>query len=219
MSGHYRSSIQLLRPIVENVVTGIYWDSKYLLVNRQEREHVKQEFLTYRYDDNFEVQKDDWKDAFPDWKDKNKQKRWLGYRFCLSWLKRQKGTMIKKEAKNKISVTVRELHKYLHPSGLKYMEIGKEGSPSCACFVGYQESEFKECMRLYQDVAALMLEVLYQYVQAFFPEKTKSAVELVQEVMGNIETIEWVENKMNAKLVFSEQLKVFLAKNEFSVAP
>jgi hypothetical protein len=74
-------------------------------------------------------------------------------------------------------------------------------------------------MRLYQDVAALMLEVLYQYVQAFFPEKTKSVVELVQGVMGNIEKIEWVENEMNAKLVFSEQLKVFLSKNELSVVP
>jgi len=218
VSGHYRSSIQLLRPIVENVVTGIYWDSKYLLANYEERELVKQEFLTYRNDDKFEVQKDEWKDVFPK-RAESEQKRKLGYDFCLSWLERQKGTMINGEAKNEISVTISELNKYLHSSGLKYMEIGKKGSPSCACFVGYQESEFKNCMRLYQDVAALMLEVLYKYVQAFFPEKTKSSVELIQRMIGNIETIELVENEMSAKLVFSQQLRVFLSKNEFSVTP
>ena len=31
LSCHYRSSIQLLRPIVENCLVGIYWDSKYVL--------------------------------------------------------------------------------------------------------------------------------------------------------------------------------------------
>lgn len=209
LSCHYRSSIQLLRPIVENCVTGLYWDAKVGLASKDEEELVNQQFSDF-LEDKYKIPFSEWRWVFPN-EDEPKFKKKLDYDYCLSWMVRTDRTMIDGEARNMISNLVGELNKYLHSSGLTHMEIGKKGFPPCSSWVRYQKEEYEHCTELFQDVAALLMEVFYGNIEA---EKLQSKE--ILEAIGYTKSLEYLEKDLDTKLVFSEQLRNFLSKDEFA---
>ncbi|MGD0072457.1 MAG: hypothetical protein ABSB71_12970 [Candidatus Bathyarchaeia archaeon] len=212
LSCHYRSSIQLLRPIVENCVAGLYWDAKYGLANEDKRELVEQQFSQF-LEDKYEIPFPEWKYVFPN-EDESKRKKKLDYDYCLSWMAKDERTIIGGESKQEISKLIGELNKYLHPSGLKRMEIGKENCPDCPSWVRYEKEEYERCTRLFQDVTALLIQVFYTYLESRLLDKMQSKA--VLNAISYIKSLEYLEKELKTKLIFSEQLKTFLSKKEFS---
>jgi hypothetical protein len=209
LSCHYRSAIQLLRPVVENCITGLYWDAKFSLARQNEIEVVNQQFSDFG-EDKFKIPILEWRHVFPN-DHKTKPKKRLDFHYCFSWLKNEKDTAIDDEAGNEASKLVDELNKYLHPSPT-HMEIGKKGSPACLSSVSYQAKEYEHCVELFQDVGALLMQVFYKYMEASDPDKAHS--EEVFTAIGYVKTLESLE-KLGRRFIFSNQLKAFLLKMEF----
>ena len=204
LSCHYRSAIQLLRPIVENYVVGVYWDAKFVLANQNGKglndvERAYFHFLSGKY----EIPIAEWYQVFP--KDKRPRKKKLDFDFCLSWM--VKKGFINNKFKHEISVFVGKLNKYLHPYGLKFTEREKSGCPS---FVTYQESEHQQCTAYFQDVTSLLLDVLYAYISFYFPDKKDSKE--INNAIGFPMVLKDLEKEFDTKLIFSKRLKSFLSQ-------
>jgi hypothetical protein len=214
LSCHYRSAIQLLRPIVENCLVSMYWDSKYVLAVKEHKEkQFKKEFQLFE-EGQFEISDEERKEVFPN---ETKQKKRLDYDYCLTWLMTHKGEKNKEEIPisfdNRDQLTKKwgELNRYIHSNAAQY-----ENTKVC-CFVKYEKLVFENCMMLYQDVAALMLELLYNYVQVYFPRKTKAAIQVIQETTGDLANQKELEGDINTRLIFSNQLETFFKKPEFHI--
>jgi len=211
LSCHYRSSIQLLRPVVENYIAGIYWDVKFLITNQNEKEleEVEKDYFDFLKDE-YEIPTTEWYEIFP--KDKKRRpKKKLDADFCLSWMVKKGDTNNK--FKNDITQLVSEFNKYLHPRGLKYTEAEKTDCPDCFSFVRYQEDEFRQCTRLFQDVAFLLISVCYKYISAYFPDRIDS--EEITDAIGFLKVLDGVEKEFNRQLIFSEKLKAFVSHFRF----
>jgi hypothetical protein len=205
LSCHYRSSIQLLRPIVENYLSGIYWDAKFHLADRERKEldEVERDYSDF-IDGKYKIRVAEWYQVFP--KDKRKQpKEKLDSDFCLAWM--VKKGIIDNKFKDEISVLVGKLNKYLHPYGLKFAD--KEKS-ECRSFVTYEEGERQRCTGYFQDVASLLLDVLCAYTMLYFPNEKDS--EEIGNIMGFPMVLKELEKELDTKLIFSERLKSLLSK-------
>lgn len=205
LSCHYRSSIQLLRPVVENYIAGLFWDVKFAVAGQDGKklEEVRQSYLGF-LEDTYEIPISEWYEVFP--RDDRRPKKKLDVDFCLSF-------MVKKGAannwfKNEITELVGKLNRYLHPRGLKFTEMEKPDCPNCPSFVRYQEDEHKQYIGFFQDVVFLLMSVFYAYISACFPEKIDS--EEVSDAIGFSKVLEYLEKEFNTQLIFSEKLRTFL---------
>lgn len=209
LSCHYRSSIQLLRPVVENYVAVLYWDAKFFLAGSDERElkDVEKAYSNF-LKDKYEIPIAEWNEAFP--KDTRRAKKKLDVDYCLSWMVKKQ--TINGRFKNEITELVRELNKYLHPRGLRFTEAEKPDCPDCASFVRYQEDEHQKCVGFFQDVASLLISILYTYISVYFPDKIDS--EEIGEIMGFPMVLRNLEKKFHTQLIFSEKLRSFLSQFE-----
>ena len=141
LSCHYRSSIQLLRPVIENCLVGIYWDSRYFLAMKQHKEEqVKQEFSLFEKG-KFKISPDEWKEVYPKKSKqvcpngpnqvcpkKPEQKDYLDYRYCLKWIIAHNGA--KREEvipiffeKDELSETWGKLNDYIHSNVPRYETV------------------------------------------------------------------------------------------------
>ena len=81
--GHYRSSIQILRPIIENLLTALYFDTKF---NQSRDEAEKKRVLEdYRQfcKDEYELPESEWHSVFPGAERRHYR---LDQNFLLAWL-------------------------------------------------------------------------------------------------------------------------------------
>jgi len=208
LSCHYRSSIQLLRPIVENYVAGLYWDTKSILASQDEKVNDFQQSYSDFLADIYEIPTCEWYEVFP--KDKGRPKKKLDADFCSSWL--VKKGVIENKLKNEITELVGRLNKYLHPHGLKFTEMERPDCPGCPSFVRYQEDEHQECIGFFQDVACLLMNVFYTYISVYFPDKIGS--EEISNAIGFPKVLENLEKEFNTQLIFSQKLRTFLSQFE-----
>ena len=71
LSSHYRSGIQILRPVLENLLVALYFDSQWINASETEKEKVKKNFMDFM-EGKYEIPVLEWNTIFPDRKRKRK---------------------------------------------------------------------------------------------------------------------------------------------------
>ena len=64
LTGHYRAAMQIMRPIIENFLTGLYWDVKFLDSDTKTEKIIIKEHEKFREYDRYVVLEEDWNEAF-----------------------------------------------------------------------------------------------------------------------------------------------------------
>jgi len=153
LCGRYRNSIQILRPVIENFLAGIY----FMVIKdvKAFEQWIKGEY--YIPDSLWEEIKGR--------KPKKSEKLKLDYSFCLEYIT-QKAVRpsFKKwwgERKNLIEKKlISTLNKYLHPHFPSFEIANAKKCAGCPAAVKYNEEEFKKWLEIFQTILFFMLEVL-----------------------------------------------------------
>jgi len=204
--GHYRNSIQILRPIIENFLTALYFDIKFNHANNDhQRETIQEDYKRFCRNE-YEVPKNEWFDIFP--KAEPRRHYYLNQNFLLGWLL-ERGRISGKD-KNRIQKIIGFLNIYLHPH-VGYMEISKDCSPDCPALVAWDDDEYEKCIRFLQNIIAELLWLFLDHIKRFYfrrleCKRTKSVLDEVKQVFKILEDYEVEDDK---KLIFSERLRNF----------
>jgi len=203
LCSHYRSSMQILRPVIENMLAGIYFDTKYVLAkNETEREEIQKGFDEF-WDGKYEIPIEEWAELFPSEK---RRKRLLDSDFLLTWM--VKKDLVQKRSKDWLNKLIGLLNKYLH-TYFPLAEVSRPYCPGCPASVKYDAKEYRKCVKLFQDVTTILLEAVYSSVKSYFPQQLDS--EEVQEALDIIKGLGEVEKDIKKTIVFSEELKDFIS--------
>lgn len=204
LSCHYRTAIQILRPVLESYLVGIYFDMKFLHTkSEEEKEKAVKDFEMF-LEGKYKIPKDELKTLYP-----NDEKKWykkkIDYKFCLDWLL-SRGMITQKE-RSKIENIIGKLNAYLHPS-FKHMEVSWKDCASCPAGVKYSEGKHSEVMELFQTIATYILKVLWMAIENFLPEKREEA----ESELEYIKEIKDVENDIKKKLIYSKELRMLVSE-------
>jgi len=203
--GHYRSSLQILRPIVENFLAALYFDVKFNQVSGEtEREKVREDYIRFCKND-YEVTGSEWLEIFP----KEEWRRKLDQKFLLKWLV-AKGRIDGKRM-TRIQKLVGRLNIYLHPH-VEYPETSECPSPDCPSLVGWDNSEYEKCITILQDVVAELLWLFRYHVETSYSrvlryKRTRATLENAKEMLKALEDL---EHDLGRRLIFSERLRSFI---------
>jgi hypothetical protein len=137
MSGHYRNALQILEPVLQNLLAALYFDKEFGLASQKRVEKEWQEFKVGQ-----------WKKTQP------------------STLKQlQKHGIIDESYTKRVNEIRRELNKYLHSTFLEMnAEIITEDICGICPASGYHDKkEFQISVKIFQDITALLLVTLRHY--------------------------------------------------------
>ena len=203
MCGHYRSSMQILRPVIENMLAGIYFDAKYVLAkNETEATEIQKAFNQF-WDGEYKIPIEEWAELFPG---KRRKKEHLDFRFLLIWM--VKKGLVPKRSKDRLNKLIGLLNKYLH-AYFPFTEISKPYCPGCPASVKYDAEEYRRCVELFQDVTTILLETLYSTVKSYFPQQLDTKE--VEEALGIIKSLGDVEKETKMTIIFSKELRDFIS--------
>ena len=202
MCGRYRSSVQILRPVLENMLAGVYFDAKAALArSKKEREEAQRAFNQF-CEGMYEIPEKEWSKVFVREK---RRKRYLDSNFILMWMESK--NIITSRSKDFLNKLVGLLNKYLHPH-YPFTEIAKPNCPECPACVKYDEEEYKRCVQFFQDVTVILLETVYAYINSYFPEKLND--EEIKDALGTLKSLEDLERNINMVLIYSKELRKFI---------
>ena len=200
--GHYRGSIQLLRPVMENMLTAIYFDNKLLRAkDEEERVRILEDYERF-CNGKYEIPEQEWRAIYPQEK---KRRKLLEQDFLLGWLMHTK--KINGRDKARMQRKVGLLNKYLHPHP-EYTEISKSHSPNCPALVAYNENEYEQCALILQDVIADFLWLFRDHVEASYPRRWQ--YKRTQTALENLKSMEIYEKEIGKKIIFSTHLRNFI---------
>lgn len=203
MCGHYRSSMQILRPVIENMLAGIYFDAKYVLAkNETEKAEIEKAFNQF-WDGKYRIPIEEWAELFPGEK---RRKRLLDSDFLLTWM--VKKGIVPNKSKDHLNELIGLLNKYLH-AYFPFTEVPKPSCPRCPASVKYDAEEYRKCVELFQDVTTILLKTVYSSVKSYFPQKLDS--EEVGEALGVIKSLGDVEKEIKMTIIFSKELRDFIS--------
>lgn len=187
MAGRYRSGLQILRPVLENCIAGLYFEEGPKFArDDKERNEIEE----------------DWK------RFENGEFKWTATKL-LKWLKKR--GVIEQELKKFIENTKKRLNKYLHPSlpEMDHQKILEDICPACPASAYHDEEEFKECIETFQDVVAILLEVLNTYCLKILLHKE------LEEISAHLSKLKKMEEEIGEKIIFSKQLELFIHRFNF----
>lgn len=203
LCGHYRASMQILRPVVENYLTGIYFDSKFILAQDESERNKTEEDYKKFLDGMYEIPEGEWQKIR---RLEERRKKRLDYDFLLRWMVDRK--LITGRGEDKLRKRIGLLNKYVHPH-FQYTEIAKPYCPGCPAFVCYNEEEYRQCIQLFQDVVTDLLRAFYAYVDTFSPEKLRGKE--IDEALGYLKVLEVTEKDVGKQIIFSKELRKFIS--------
>jgi len=200
-SSHYRNSIQVLRPVLENHLVGLYFDTRWINAETdKEKENVEEDFKDF-IEGRYMVPSSEWKKLFPN---RERRKRKIDHEFCVEWLVDR--NIINTKFKNKIIKKFGVLNRYLHPDFTR-MDIYRANCASCPATVKYDENEYRKAIKIFQDIGVLILDVLCQYIEYHLPGKVKE----MENELGYVITMKDLEKKIPHKLIYSDDLSRFIS--------
>ena len=205
-AGHYRTAIQILRPVIENWLVGLYWDFKFMTSGG--KNNIVREYEKFRRQENYEIPHDEWIEIFRE-EANRKRKRYLSQEVVLRWLLKRE--VIDGKFKQEINEMSGKLNKYLHPA-FPMTDIKRKGCTKCPASVKFTRKEYTKCIKLFQDTAVLLLGTFYKYVEMFLPEKINSKE--VKDAFGFIISLQDIEKEAERKLVISAELRRFINEIE-----
>lgn len=207
LTGHYRSAMQIMRPIIENWLTGLYWDVKFSHSNTRTKKQIIKEYEKFRKKDKYVVLEKDWREVFST--EGMAKKRHFDQEFLLRWLLKKE--VIDGKFKSNLQDKIRVLNKFLHPI-FKETDISKPKCTACPSSVAFNEEDYKRTVEIFQDITTLLLDTFYEYVVTFFPEESQN--QDVTEGLGMILNLHEIEKNIERQLVFSKELKEFITRIE-----
>lgn len=202
LSSHYRNAIQILRPVLENYLVCLYFDTKWINTKTEKQFTKTEKDFSKFMKEKYEIPYSEWVLIFPK---KKRRKKKLDHEFCLKWLVKE--GVVNTTFMDRVNKKFGELNKYLHPA-FKHMEIHKTDCSACPATVKYNEKEYKEALKLFQDVGTFILDVLCSHISCFLPEKIKQT----EDELGYVLTMKDLEKQISHKLIYSDNLNRFISK-------
>lgn len=203
LSAHYRSAMQLLRPVIENWLTGIYWDIKFSLAEPADQAITEQDYVNFQHG-KYEIPEIEWQRVLPDIEGDGRR-RHLNHRFLLAWTVSK--NIISLELADRIGKQIWLLNKFLHPH-VRFTEVARSDCPPCAASVAYNAAQYKECTKHFQNVVTYLLETFYEYIRLSCPEKIQD--ENIQFALGWLISLPTLQKDIKQKLIFSDELEQFI---------
>ncbi len=201
LTGHYRTAIQLLRPIVENALTGLYFE-----VRARESE-TKEEV------EKVELEMNEWFEG----------KRELKWEFLLEQLRGRRVLIDQKILEGPWRKLAEEIHlfnppltierikelwhqlnKFIHPS-YTAMDISLEKKcAECPGLVLWDKKRYFQWLEFFQNIIALIATLLI----GFFPQSTQT--ESGKEALHYFKSLEWEERELKIKAIVCPYMEEFL---------
>lgn len=207
LTGHYRSATQIMRPIIENWLTGLYWDVKFSHSNAKTKKRIIKEYEKFRKQDEYMVLEEDWNEVFTG--EGTRKKRYFDQEFLLRWL--LKRGIIDGKFKSNLQDKIGVLNKSLHPT-FRGIDISRPKCPACPSCVTFDEKDYRRSLEIFQDITTLLLETFHEYIVTFSSEEAGKLD--MKEDLSMIVGLPEIEKDIGKQLIFSKELKEFIARIE-----
>jgi hypothetical protein len=205
LTGHYRSAMQLIRPIIENWLTGLYWQVKFSNATAKEKQQITVEYYKFLELEEYSIIENDWKEIFTN----SKRKKYFNHEFLTSWL--LKRGVKDGKFKSNIQKRMSYLNRYLHPN-FKKTEMSRFDCFGCSSGVKYNNKEFENTIREFQDVVTYILDSIYTYLIA--PPLQISKISKLKKALTMTLYLPITEKEIGKQIIFSNELQLFIKKIE-----
>lgn len=198
LSGHYRTSLMILRTVVEMCLAGLYFDYKYYAAASKEEVAKVVEQINMFYEEKYTVPPEELKEvSLPEHREK------LDYYFLLRWLKKKK--VITGETMNELQEFIRELNNYIH---VRRLEVLTPNCPACPALVRPSKEEYERAIEYVQYVGAALIDSILARLEVLSPGKTRS--EEVIKILKDLMMLRHLEKELKMRFVFSKNLQLLL---------
>jgi hypothetical protein len=204
LTAHHRSANQLLRPIVENLLVGLYFETKLRRASTSEdSKELKQVLLDLdRWrEDRYTISEEEWVKIMG--RQQEERKRRLGFGFLIEWLKREK-VLTKIGQGILVNKAQSVLNKYIHPY-FQYMDIGKENYSKSPETTRYDGDLYYEWLEIFQNIMYFVIGAILSYYPSV--EETEGG----KEALGYLKSLEKSERELGIVMIKSKYLKDFIA--------
>ena len=187
MTAHYRNATQLLRPVMENLLTALYFEDKLVRCGSEaEAREVLQEFAKWQ-EGYYTIPAHEVIEVFGDVKP---MKKLMDFGFLLEWL--LKRDVLLGKGKDRFQKLENALNKYLHPY-FPYTDIGAEKCSLCPGVVTYDEDRYLQWLSIFQNVVGAIIQAL----DSFYPNAKET--DDGKEALGILKSLEWAEREFKRK--------------------
>ena len=202
LNAHYRGANQLLRPLIENVLVGLYFEERLKRASASENEidQVWSDFDKWA-EENYIISEEEWERVTG--KLGKKRIRRLSFGFLIEWLKKE--DVLTARGKERFEKIQGQLNKYLHPH-FKRMDIGEEKCSKCPATTRYDEDRYYAWLDFFQNIIDFIIETMLCYYPTI--AETRDG----KEAVGYLKNLESLERDLGIPMIKSEYLKDRIAR-------
>ncbi len=201
LTAHYRTAIQLLRPVIENILVGLYFEERLRRAFSEEKIDQAWSDFDKWADDKYRISQEEWKRVTS--KSEEEGKRRLSFGFLIEWLNKEK--VLTGRGKERFEKIQGQLNKYLHPY-FKRMDIGEEKCSKCPATTCYDGDRYYEWLEFFQN----MIDYIIETMLCYYPNITETTDG--KEAVGYLKILEYLEREVGIPMIKSEYLKDRIAR-------
>jgi hypothetical protein len=210
ITAHYRGAIQLIRPIVETILVGIYFKARIERASPEEVKNLDQDFDKWTKD-NFRISAKEYQvvTGIP-----AREEMRLDFGFTRSWL--IKNNCISGRDNQRFESLEGMLNKYIH-SYFASMNISNPNCSTCPSLCRYDEKQYAVWLDAFQNLIEILIRRLRQdYFIDFMPGETVptnviDVTEAVSSVLSQLKELELCEKDSSMQLIGSKHLRNFIS--------
>jgi hypothetical protein len=201
LTAHYRTAIQILRPVVENILVGLYFEERLRRAISEETKDQTWSDYDKWVDDGYSISEEEWSEVTGNLE--KRKKRRLSSGFLIEWL--HKEDVLTSRGKERFENIQGQLNKYLHPY-FKRMDIGDEKCSKCPATTRYDKDRYYEWLEFFQNIIDLIIETMWDYYPNIL-ETTDG-----KEAVGHLKNLEFLERNLGMPMIKSKYLKDRIAQ-------
>lgn len=201
LNAHYRGAIQLLRPVIENILVGLYFEERLRRAISEEKIDQTWSDFDKWADDKYRISEEEWMSITG--KLEEERKRRLSFGFLIEWLNKE--DVLTGRGKERFKKIQGQLNKYLHPY-FKHMDIGEEKCSKCPATVRYDENRYHEWLEIFQDI----IDFIIDSILCYYPTIAETVD--AKEAVGYLKILESLEREVGIPMIKSEYLKDRIAR-------
>ncbi|VUT27611.1 MAG: hypothetical protein SYNGOMJ08_00158 [Candidatus Syntrophoarchaeum sp. GoM_oil] len=187
LTAHYRGAIQLLRPVIENILVGLYFEEK--LQRAISEEELDQAWVDF----------DEWKEGYYKLNGED-----LDFGNLKKWL--EKNDILTEVGKEEFGKLWGKMGKeYIHPYHQR-MDIGEEKCSTCPATTRYDENRYYEWLEFFQNLIDFIIEM----VLCYYPTIAETAD--AKEALGYLKNLEGLERDLEIPMIKSKYLRDRIAR-------
>ncbi|MCK4734165.1 MAG: hypothetical protein KAT65_17055 [Methanophagales archaeon] len=202
LTAHYRTANQILRPVIENILVGLYFEERLRRAISEEKIDQAWSDFDKWADDKYRISEEDWKRVTGKLEEEERKRR-LSFGFLIEWLNKE--NVLTGRGKERFEKIQGQLNKYLHPY-FKRMDIGEEKCSKCPATTRYDENRYYEWLEFFQNMIDFIIETMLCY----YPSIAETAD--AKEAVGYLKNLEALEKELGIPMIKSEYLKDRIAQ-------